>query len=198
MHIMNQLVTVSIVAMTVGCATTSEPPPLVTQVQYQPSNQKGFSLTFTGKESWTVNEETPYKVVYSKQNTNNSERHLIQALVVKLPSFNNDQEFLEFVEKSIEKNRQKSKLKLLQQQVGFSSTQGEKCVRYNSMEEPAAKSKVAKPVVLGMVNYTCRHPDKANTGIYMAYSVKSLADKSDENIIANAENIFSSLSFNKF
>ena len=118
--------------------------------------------------------------------------------MVKLPNFDNDEDFLSYIEKRMDKNRQNSNLKVLQQQVGFASGQGEKCVRYNSTEEPLVKSKNSKPVVLGMVNYTCRHPDKANTGIYMAYSKKSSSDKLDENLMVQAENVFSSLSFNKF
>ena len=173
MSVKNLFVAFSAAIIAVGCATTSKPASetiSVKHIESAVSNQKGFSLEFSDKEAWTVAEETPYKIVYSKQETDSNNQHLIQALVVKLPNFDSDQEFLKYVEKSIDKNRQEKNGKVVEQQVGFASNQGEKCVRYNSKEKPAIKSKKNKPVVLEVVNYTCRHPDKAYTGVYMAYS----------------------------
>jgi len=186
-----------IAILLVACSSTPkiEAP---TVVDNQVSSQKGFSLPMSEQEGWTVFEENPYKIVYTKQNIENNERYTIQALVVKLPSFDEDKEFLDYIEKSIEKNRKKSKLRVVEQEIDFISGKGEKCVRYNSKEEPLVKKEKTKSLMLGMVNFTCRHPEKQNTGIYIAYSKKSYSDKSDENLVVQAENIFSKFSFSKF
>ncbi len=194
----NILLLVCSVFIAIGCASTPEPITMTSAVESNISVQKGFSLSFAEQKEWTVTEESPYKIVLSKQSSNNNERYTIQALVVKLPSFKDDDDFLNFIEKSMNKNRDKSNLKVIEQQINFASGQGEKCVRYNSKEEPLVKSKKTKSLILGMVNYTCRHPDKENTGIYIAFSKKSYAENADENLIAQAENIFRGLTFSDF
>lgn len=184
--------------LAIGCASTKELKPMTSAIESTTVGQKGFSLSIPEQKEWIITEENPYKIVLSKQSNKNNERYTIQALVVKLPSFKNDEDFLNFIEKSMNKNRDKSKLKIIEQHVDFASGQAEKCVRYNSKEEPKIKSKKTKSLVLGMVNFTCRHPDKENTGVYIAYSKKSYSENTDENLVAQAENIFSGLTFSAF
>jgi len=194
----NILLLVCTALLAIGCASTPEPKPMTSEVEIKTSGQKGFSLSFPEQKEWTIIEESPYKIVFSKQSSKNNERYTIQALVVKLPSFKDDNDFLSFIEKSMNKNRDKSNLKVIEQQIEFASGQGDKCVRYNSKEELKVKSKKTKSLVLGMVNFTCRHPDKENTGIYIAYSKKSFSENMDENLLAQAENIFNGLTFSVF
>lgn len=196
MHIKNIFLLLCTSLLVVACA--GAPAKKVSSVKDQILVQKGFTLSFSELKDWIVTEENPYKVVLSKQNQNKHERYTIQVLVVKLPSFKDDDAFLSYIEESMAKNSDKSKLTIIEQQVNLTSGEGKRCVRYNSKEEPIKKTSNNKSLVLGIVNFTCRHPDKKNAGVYLAYSKKAYKDNIDDNLITQAENIFSLLKFSAF
>lgn len=196
MHIKNSFLILCTSLLIVACA--GAPAKKMSSVEEKVSGQKGFTLSFSELKDWDVTEESLYKIVLSKQNLSKHERYTIQALVVKLPSFKDDDAFLSYIEKSMAKNSNKSKLTIIEQQANLTSGEGKKCVRYNSKEEPTKKASNKKSLVLDMVNFTCRHPDKKNAGVYLAYSKKAYKDNMDDNLITQAENIFTQLKFSAF
>lgn len=196
MHIKNIFLLLCTSLLFVACA--GAPAKKVSLVEDKILGQKGFTLSLSELKGWIVTEEGPYKVVLSKQNPNKHERYTIQALVVKLPNFKDDDAFLSYIEESMAKNSDKSKLNIIEQQVNLTSGEGKRCVMYNSKEEPTKKTSNKKSLVLGMVNFTCRHPDKKNAGVYLAYSKKAYRDNIDDNLITQAKNIFSQLKFSAF
>ena len=140
--------------------------------------QKGFSLLLPNQDDWKIVKKNDYKVVLSKQGLTNKERYTIQALVVKLPKFMNDQEFMKFVSKRMKKSQQQSDGKVIEQHAQLIEGEDKKCVQYNSKEQYSGKS---KPVILETVNFTCRHSDRDYAGVYLAYSKKYFQGYEDKN-----------------
>jgi hypothetical protein len=152
--------------------------------------QKGFSLLLPNQDEWKIVKKNEYKVVLSKQGLTNKERYTIQALVVKLPKFMNDQEFMKFVSKRMKKSQQQTDGKVIEQHAQLIDGLNEKCVRYNSKEQYSGKS---KPVILETVNFTCRHSDRDYAGVYLAYSKKYFQGYDDKNFAEKAESLFNNM-----
>ncbi len=156
---------------------------------------KGFSLSLPDQEEWTIVKNTPYKVIMTKQGLAGDERYTIQALVVKLPNFKSDEDFMNFISKRMKKSQKKSKVKVLEQNVQLVDGQDSKCVQYNSKEQYQGKS---KPIMLEIANFTCRHINKENAGVYLAYSKKYPQGNDDNNFGANAAELFSHMALIEF
>ncbi|MDH5370554.1 MAG: hypothetical protein OEW99_11055 [Gammaproteobacteria bacterium] len=171
----------------------SSAPQLQQQPQVSPDVeivQKGFSLLLPNKDEWKIVKKDEFKVVLSKKGITNQEQYTIQALVVKLPKFVNDQEFMKFVSKRMKKSQQQSDGKVIEQHAQLIDGLSEKCVKYNSKEQYSGKN---KPVILETVNFTCRHSDKDYAGVYLAYSKKYFQGYDDKNFAEKAETLFNNL-----
>lgn len=158
-------------------------------------NQKGFSLSIPDQADWKMVKNDAYKVVMTKPGAVNGERYTIQALVVKLPKFNSDKDFVSFITNRMEKSQKKSQVKVIEKNAQLVEGKDTKCVQYNSKEEYSGKS---KPVMLEIVNFTCRHTDKENAGVYLAYSKKYSAGNNDKNFAVAAADIFSHMKLAAF
>ena len=170
----------------------AQPAPMVQELDNNEFSAKGFSLTFPGQDEWTVVTKDPYKVVMTKPGNNDYERYTIQALVVNLPGFKNDQEFMNFIKSRMKKNHNRSGTKMINQNVRLVEGQEKMCVQYNSQEKKTGKSKT---VMLDMVSYTCHHPDREKAGVYMAYSKRYNSDSLIEDLTVKATELFSRLNF---
>jgi len=150
------------------------------------SMQKGFSLFFPNQNEWTVIKDNPYKIVMTKPGQEKNDRYMIQALVVKLPKFNSDKDFMDFITNRMKKSQKQSGTKVSNEKVQFVEGQNNKCVQYNSKEQRSSKAEM-----LEVISFTCRHPDRENAGVYLAYSKKYTQGNDDKNFAANAADIFS-------
>ena len=188
MHLKTLLILFSAVSL-IACSSTPKP-----MAQAAPNSsamgsiQKGFSLSFPTQNEWAVVKNDPYKMVMTKQGLAKDERYTIQALVVKLPKFKSDEDFMKFITNRMEQSQKQSGVKVIEQHAEFVEGQDNKCVQYNSKEEYPGKS---KSMVLEVVNFTCRHTDKENAGVYLAYSKKYPEGSDDKNFSLNAQGIFS-------
>lgn len=153
--------------------------------------QKGFLLSLPEEESWTLIRKSDYKVLLSKQAENGVDRYTIQTLVVTLPTFEDDNQFLEFIENRMTKSQQGSKV--TEQNASFFTGDNQICVQYNSKEE--RQSNNAEMLTLEVVSFTCRHPDNTNAGVYIALSKSYAPGTSDEDLTAKATEIFNRLYF---
>ncbi len=153
--------------------------------------QKGFLLSLPENEGWSVVKVGDYKVLLSKQAANGVDRYTIQTLVVTLPTFEDDNQFLEFIENRMTTSQQNSKV--FEQNAVFFTGDNQICVQYNSKEE--RKSKSAEVLTLEVVSFTCRHPDNANAGVYIALSKSYAPGTSEEDLTATATEIFNRLYF---
>lgn len=190
--------TVSLIA----CSSTPQPksqvqvtPEILQQSHSAKSAQKGFTLVFPNQDEWTVVKNNPFKIVMTKEGLVKGERYTIQALVVKLPNFSGDIDFMRFIKNRMKKSQKQSKVKVIKQQTQFVEGKSGKCVQYNSLEQHPGKS---KPVMLEVASFTCRHTDRENAGVYLAYSKKYSQGHSDRDFNANAAGLFSHMELAAF
>lgn len=178
----------------IACSSTSKSPQSQ-QEKYTEAEQKGFSLSFPDQEKWAVVKQTPYKVVMTKPGLAYDDRYTLQVLVVKLPKFNADEDFMTFVTKRMKKSQKQSGMQVVEQNAQFVEKENKQCVQYNIKKEYSGKS---KPIMLETVSFTCRHPEKGNAGVYLAYSKKYSTGNNDESININASDIFSRMELAAF
>ena len=160
------------------------------QVQAEPkkshSMQKGFSLSFPDQNEWTVVKDNPYKIVMTKPGQGKNDRYMIQALVVKLPKFNSDEDFMDFITNRMKKSQKQSGTNVTEENVQFVEGQNNKCVQYKSKEQRSSKAEM-----LEVISFTCRHPDREKAGVYLAYSKKYSPGHDDKNFAVKAAGLFS-------
>lgn len=176
-----------------ACSSTPKPQAQVEPIIYQQADdmevvQKGFSLSFPNQDEWTVVKKEPYKVVMTKPDLTNNGRYTIQALVVKLPTFKDDQDFMKFISSRMKNSQKQSSVKVIEEHAKLVEGENEMCVQYNSKEQHPGKT---KPVILEIINFTCRHTEKENVGVYLAYSNKYSQGKDDKNFAVNGVSLFS-------
>ena len=148
--------------------------------------QKGFSLSFPNQNEWTVIKDKPYKIVMTKSDLDKKDRYMIQALVVKLPNFDSDKDFMDYITNRMKKSQKQSGVKVSEEHVQFVEGKINKCVQYNSKEQGLNKSEM-----LEVVSFTCRHPERKYAGVYLAYSKKYSPGHGDKNFGMNAAGLFS-------
>lgn len=170
----------------IACSSTPEPLEEI---------QKGFSLLFPGQDEWTVVKKNSYKIVMTKPGLTNDERYMIQVLVVKLPKFKSDKGFLKFIKNRMKKSQKQSGVKVLKRHAQLVEGQNSKCVQYKSKEQYPGKF---KPVILEVMNFTCRHPDREKAGVYFAYSKQYSRGNGNKDFAVNAADLFSYLELTAF
>ena len=148
--------------------------------------QKGFSLSFPDQNEWTVVKDNPYKIVMTKPGQGKNDRYMIQALVVKLPKFNSDEDFMDFITNRMKKSQKQSGTNVTEENVQFVEGQNNKCVQYKSKEQRSSKAEM-----LEVISFTCRHPDREKAGVYLAYSKKYSQGNDDKNFAVKAAGLFS-------
>jgi len=153
--------------------------------------QNGFLLSLPEEDKWTVVKKGDYKVLLSKQGANGRDRYTIQALVVSLPAFENDNQFLEFIENRTAKSRKNTNV--IEHNSKFFTADNGICVQHTSKEKRNSKNSTAS--ILEVVSFTCRHPENTNAGVYLALSKSYTSGTSDEILIERAIKLFKHLYF---
>lgn len=188
MQFKNILLLLSAALFIFACSSTKAPVE-VTDSASVDLMQKGFLLSLSEADGWSVVKKSDYKVLLSKKGESGS--YTIQALVVSLPVFEDDTQFLEFIKKRMAESSKK--YKVLEHNASMYAGTNEVCVQYTRKEE--RKSKSAQRLMLEMASFTCRHPENAEAGIYMALSKSYIPGSSNENLAEKAVEIFNSLYF---
>jgi hypothetical protein len=201
-----RIIVLSGLAMSIMACSTMAPqvqaPQPVTAEQVAMDSQeyilRGFSLSVPTSEGWNVARQGPLNIVLAKQGKDEHERYAIQALVVELPEFKDDDEFKHYIETRMNMAHDKSLEKVVEIRSELVAGQSEMCVQAHTKEmAPAemAKAEPAKQGMLELVNFTCRYPDKKNVGIYLAYSKRSATVNAEENLTAQANEVFKNMNF---
>lgn len=151
--------------------------------------QKGFLLSLSEDEGWQVIKKSDYKVLLSKSGAAGS--YTIQALVVALPTFEDDAQFLEHVKNRISETSKNQKV--LDNETTLFTGNNEVCVQNTNKQ--ARNSKAGEAITLEVVSITCRHPNNPNAGVYMGLSKNYLPGSSDENLVEKAIELFNRLYF---
>jgi hypothetical protein len=147
--------------------------------------QKGFLLSLPVADGWKVVKKSDYKVFLAKQGTNEGDQYTLQTVVVSLPSFENDEEFMDYIKHRMMRDGSTQETTLF-------TGHGDSCVENNSKEE---KQEKGKTMILEMINFTCRHPDNKNAGVYLAYSKKYSPGNGDKDFAEKALELFNHLYF---
>ena len=185
MQFKNILLLLSSALFVFACSST-KPPVEDTASASVDLMQKGFLLSLPESEGWSVVKKTDYKVLLSRQTPGAG--YTIQSLVVTLPIFEEDTQFLDYVKSRITESNKNDKV--LEQNTSMSVANNEVCVIHTSKKEKKAKS-----MVLEVASYTCRHPNNAEAGVYMALSKNYAPGTSDENLMESATELFNRLYF---
>jgi len=93
----------------------------------------------------------------------------------------------------MKKSQKQSGAKVTKKHMQFVEGQDAKCVQYNSKEQHSNKI-----TMLEVVSFTCRHPDRENAGVYLAYSKKYSKGNDDKNFNENAAGVFSYMALAEF
>jgi len=191
-----KILSLSVVAfLTISCASTppeSEPVEQVYVPSFKTMSHKGFNLVVPDDASWKVANENEYKVELAKRGTATNEVYTIQALLVKLPSFETDDEFMSFIQSSMDSSEQKSQTQVIEQGASFIPYNDNQCVQVNRKTE---KQSATSSMILKIVNFTCRHPYKNDAGVYLAYAKRYQDGESEEDLVPQALNLFYNLEF---
>ena len=192
-----KILSLSILAfLTVSCASTTEPESVeeVYVPTFKTLSHKGFTLVVPDDTGWNVANESEYRVELAKRDEASSDVYTIQALLVRLPSFETDEDFKAYVEKSMDQIDQKTQATLLEQGSNFIPYNENQCVQINRKTEKSA-AEGAEPVLLDMVNFTCRHPLREDAGVYLAYAKRMQPGAEAEDLVPQALNLFYNLEF---
>ena len=188
MQFKNILLLLSTALFVFACSSTKPPEEDVASASVD-LMQKGFLLSLPESEGWSVVKKTDYKVLLSKQNESGG--YTIQSLVVSLPVFEEDAQFVDFIKNRMAESSKKQKV--IEQDTSMFAGGNEVCVQHTSKQE--RKSKSGSPLTLDVASFTCRHPNNPEAGVYMAISKSYEPGSSDENLLETATVLFNSLYF---
>lgn len=187
MQLKNLLLLLSSALLVFACSST-KPPEEDTAGASLDLMQKGFLLSVPEEEGWSVVKKGDYKVLLTRSGVTGS--YTIQSLVVSLPTFEEDGQFLEFIKNRMDESSKKNKV--LESDTSMFTGNNENCVQHVSKEERTQKG---QPVTLEVVSFTCVHPNNPNAGVYMALSKNYEPGTSDENMQEKALELFNRLYF---
>ena len=191
MQFKNILLLISSAVLAIACSSTKAPEVEDPNSARMDLMHKGFLLSLPEIEGWSVVKKSNYKVILSKRGDRGNDGYTIQVLVVSLPVFENDDEFLGFIENRMKNSNQNANV--LESKAELYTAGNEMCVQYKSKQ--ARNSKSGTALTLETVSITCRHPDNPDAGVYMALSKNYIPDSSDEDMATKAVEIFNNLYF---
>lgn len=182
--------------LTVSCASTSSDSGSDVYVpNFKTLSHKGFNLVVPDESGWNVANESAYKVELAKRGEASGEVYTIQALLVRLPAFDTDEDFKNYVQKSMDAIDKKTKSQVIEQGSSLIPYNDSQCVQFNRKTEKIAGAEGTMPMILEMVNFTCRHPLREGAGVYLAYAKRFQEGSGSEDLTAQALNLFYNLEF---
>ena len=187
MQFKNLLVLLSSALLVFACSSTKAPEEDVAAASLD-LMQKGFLISLPEDEGWQVVKKGDYKVLLTRTGATGS--YTIQSLVVSLPTFEEDEEFLNFIKGRMDDSNKNNKV--MESDTSIFSGNNETCIQHMNKQERMQKG---NPVTLEVVSFTCRHPNNPNAGVYMALSKSYEPGASDENMQEKALELFNRLYF---
>ena len=188
MRFKNILLLLGSVVLVVACSSTPKTDNAAAEPETTDLLQKGFLLSLPAADGWNVVKKSDYKVFLAKHGENEDETYTLQTVVVSLPSFENDDEFLDFIKQRMMKAIPGDPSQETTMFTGHSAN----CVQNSNKQTRLVKG---EEKVFEMIDFTCIHPDNKNAGIYMAYSKTYSPGHGDEDFSAKAEELFNHLYF---
>ena len=165
--------------------------------------QKGYSLTPLNEKGWKIAERNPYQLTLDKPGGNPAEALMIQALIIRLPPFKSNEEFIQQVKDVQVNNISLMRVSLLKYDLRPYAKKGRHCVRSHvAAEERGAFEKSGnsgtpgKRVMTELVSLICAHPKNKQIGVNVTYAHRYYAgQKEDPVFLEKAEKLIDSVKF---
>ncbi len=162
---------------------------------------EGFSFMPPNEKGWLVIKKGDDWVALARKGAAMDETYAIQAsLLMKLPKFKNDQEFLEYSRSSHQAEKGNKRFQILKSTDRLVSGKRGRCVHsyvQSKDKDPLTRSKRKGHMILEIMSFACRHPDDQGKGIYLTHSKRYFPGQKTERISERAWELFRTLEFEK-
>ena len=182
------------VLLLVACATDSRHP----EAPSPSLALEGFSFSPPKAADWRQIQRTPHWVALARQGTVPDESYAVQAMLLRLPRFDNDEAFLAYSINAIDNDTDLGRFKMLYNDDRLVAGRHGSCVRYVLKardSDPLTASDRHTPMVLEIVSFICRHPDNPEFGVNLSYSKRYYPGGTVEDLMPDATGMFDSLRF---
>ena len=171
------------------------------EVQIPPEriSQKGFSLVPLNEKGWVITGRSASGLVLGKVGVTPEENVIIRAiLLLKLPAFKTNEEFVRSVKEAEVKNINPERLKIIKHEVVTYPKIGSDCAKSHSViEDHGATKKVGKTGVMVQqaLTLTCAHPKDKGVGVSVGYSHRYYPEQRDPRFLEKATSVLESVEF---
>ncbi len=163
---------------------------------------EGFSFMPPNEKGWIVIKKGDDWVALAKRGAAMDETYAIQAsLLMKLPEFKSDQEFLRFSRQAFNNNSDSGRFQILQSSDRLVNGKRGKCVKFYTQSkdrDPLTRSKRKGHMILEIMGFSCLHPDDKSKGVLISHSKRYFPGQKTERITERSWELFRSLEFEKF
>jgi hypothetical protein len=157
---------------------------------------QGYSLTPTNEPGWVIAARSSHQLALAKQGVEADETFAIQATLLKLPSFNSKDEFLDFVRAGQEADSDPSRFTMKKHDVVSYKHMNTDCARSHllAVDNAAAKRrKNSGDMLLEMATLACTHPDNKRVGISVVYSQRYYPNQKTAGFMSRADEVLESV-----
>lgn len=165
--------------------------------------QKGYSLTPLNEKGWKIAQRNPYQLTLDKSGSDRVEALMIQALIIRLPPFRSNEEFIQQVKEVQVNNINLMRVSLLKYDLRPHLKKGRNCVRSHvaaeergAFEKSGNSVRSGKRVMTELVSLICAHPKNQQIGVNVTYAHRYYAgQKADPVFLEKAEKLIDSVKF---
>lgn len=189
------LVTLS--ASLISCVS---PPPRPKELP--PRSQRmeldGFSISTPNESGWHVRQKDAHAVQLAKLGNNADETYAIQAWVIGLGQFYNDQAFVNFIANGLKNDTDGSRFIELKSYASITKTKHGTCVEFTSIHKDLSATKRTsglEPMHLEVIGLTCRNPKRPSEAAHIIFSHRYYPGNQDSSLPIKAQFLFDSLEF---
>ncbi len=162
---------------------------------------EGFSFMPPNEKGWLVIKKGDDWVALARKGAAMDETYAIQAsLLMKLPEFKNDQEFLRFSRQAFNNDSDGGRFQILKHSDRLVQGKRGRCVKFYTQskdKDPLTRSKRKGYMILEIMGFTCLHPDDKKKGVLISHSKRYFPGQKTERITERSWELFRSLEFEK-
>lgn len=147
------------------------------------------------ERTWYVIVHEPFKVELGTDGMNLDETFAVQASYFEVPAFDNEEDFLTFVDENLSM-QDTERFTHLDHETTRRRVAGIACLeRYTAVEDRAAKKRTSRtdPMVLYVDSLYCMHPSQPGVALNLAYSVRRYPEDGDPDVRATGRKMFGTL-----
>lgn len=180
----------------------AQPAPEPQDIQVPPGRlfQKGFSLMPPNEKGWQINQRSPYQLMLDKPGGGPDETLMIQALVIRLPPFKSNEEFVQQVKEVQVNDINLTRVSLMKYDLRPYAKKGRNCVRSHIAAEDRGaferSDNSGKKLMAEVVSLICAHPRNSQIGINVTYAHRYYAGRKEDPVfLEKADRLIDSVKF---